>query len=184
MIRSTAFAALVLLAGCGNTPDQPSGQENAAEAAAMTRETAEREGVEPPNAVAVAGEGFGTEDAAGDVPDAADTDTRPSPSATPSARATTTSAVDPFAGRWTGVEGMYLAATPTGAPGRYTLDMRYDLDHRTTLPGRRTDEGIAFTRNGEQLVLTRGTGAQTGLKYLAGKQDCLIVSSGEGYCRA
>lgn len=40
-----------------------------------------------------------------------------------------------------------------------------------------------FERGGETLRLTAGDGDATGLRYLFGKQDCLIVAEGEGYCR-
>jgi hypothetical protein len=43
--------------------------------------------------------------------------------------------------------------------------------------------GLRFTRGGDALLLRQGSGVETGLKYLAGKKDCLVVKSGEGYCR-
>ena len=87
-------------------------------------------------------------------------------------------------GRWTGVEGMYLAVTPKAQTGQYTLEMQYDLDHKVTVDGRDAPGGgIAFTRDGEELVLRPSDGAATGLKYLAEKTDCLTVAQGEGYCR-
>lgn len=89
-----------------------------------------------------------------------------------------------YTGRWIGVEGMYLVVSPGTAPGRYALEMQYDLDHKVTVEGRATDDGIAFDRGGKTLTLKPSDGTATGLKYLAGKTDCLTVASGEGYCRA
>lgn len=101
------------------------------------------------------------------------------PSPTPSASATPRD----LAGRWIGVEGMYLVVTPTG-PGRYALEMQYDLDHKGRYAGRASGNGIAFVRDGKTLTLVPSDGAATGLKYLDGKTDCLTVAPGEGYCRS
>ncbi|GAA4768236.1 hypothetical protein GCM10023219_12690 [Stakelama sediminis] len=91
---------------------------------------------------------------------------------------------DKWVGRWLGVEGMYLDIEKAPEGGDlYTLKMQYDLDHHGTFEGRATPQGIAFTRPDGRHVLRPGDGKATGLKYLADKQDCLIVQSGEGYCR-
>ena len=87
-----------------------------------------------------------------------------------------------WTGKWTGVEGMYVTITPT-EPGKYQLEMQSDLDTKATYDGRDSEHGIQFSRGNEQLSLHRGNGDETGLKYLAGKQECLIVKPGEGYCR-
>ncbi|MFM7349385.1 MAG: hypothetical protein ACKO01_07835, partial [Erythrobacter sp.] len=65
----------------------------------------------------------------------------------------------------------------------YDLEMQSDLDTRGSYTGTATAEGIAFERGGEIRVLRKATGAETGLKWLADKQDCLMVVEGEGYCR-
>ena len=88
-----------------------------------------------------------------------------------------------LAGRWTGVEGMYLAVSPGAAAGRYRLEMQYDLDHKGVFEGEATPQGIVFTRDGKRELLRPTRGDATGLKYLAGKADCLTVKQGEGYCR-
>lgn len=85
-------------------------------------------------------------------------------------------------GRWTGVEGMYVVITPT-ASGTYDLEMQSDLDTKGTYVGKDSEHGIKFSRGDEQLSLYRTAGSETGLKYLADKRDCLMVKSGEGYCR-
>jgi hypothetical protein len=87
-----------------------------------------------------------------------------------------------WAGKWTGVEGMYVTITP-GEPGKYKLDMQSDLDTKGTYDGEDSEHGIKFKRGAEELSLHRGSGDETGLKYLAGKKECLIVKAGEGYCR-
>ncbi|WP_411341884.1 hypothetical protein V6U71_08795 [Sphingopyxis sp. J-6] len=87
-----------------------------------------------------------------------------------------------WAGKWTGVEGMYVTIT-TGEPGKYKLEMQSDLDTKGTYDGNDSEHGIKFKRGTEELSLRRGNGDETGLKYLAGKKECLIVKEGEGYCR-
>ena len=92
-----------------------------------------------------------------------------------------------YAGRWIGVEGMVLdiapAPAPTGAPGRYTLTMQWDLDNKGSFDGVAAGDTIAFDRKGIRETLRPTDGTATGLKYLVGKTDCLTVKPGEGYCR-
>ena len=87
-----------------------------------------------------------------------------------------------WAGKWIGVEGMFVTITP-GEPGKYKLEMQSDLDTKGTYDGADSEHGIKFKRGTEELSLRRGSGDETGLKYLAGKKECLIVKDGEGYCR-
>jgi len=90
-----------------------------------------------------------------------------------------------YTGRWIGVEGMVLdiAPAPTGAPGRYTLTMQWDLDNKGSFDGVAAGDTITFDRNGIRETLRPTNGTATALKYLAGKTDCLTVKPGEGYCR-
>ncbi len=107
----------------------------------------------------------------------------PSPeAAVPAAPADTAKVEADYLGRWTGVEGMYLvvAAKPGGG---VTLDMQWDLDNKGTFDGSVTAEGLRFMRNGTAESAVHTDGNATGLKNLAGKQDCLTVKPGEGYCR-
>lgn len=91
---------------------------------------------------------------------------------------------DDWVGRWVGVEGMYLdIAKAEGGGGKYKLEMQYDLDHNGTYNGTSTEDGIKFTRADGTYTLHHTDGDATGLKYLAGKKDCLTVKQGEGYCR-
>lgn len=87
-----------------------------------------------------------------------------------------------YFGRWTGVEGMYLVVAPKPGGG-VTLEMQWDLDHKGTFEGSVTAEGLRFLRDGEAETAVPTRGDATGLKYLAGKEDCLTVRPGEGYCR-
>jgi hypothetical protein len=87
-----------------------------------------------------------------------------------------------WSGRWTGPEGLFVTITPT-TPEHYSIQMRSDLDTSGTYEGRDDEHGIRFVRNGEALMLYRASGDDTGLKWLAGKRDCLMVKPGEGFCR-
>jgi hypothetical protein len=88
-----------------------------------------------------------------------------------------------YTGRWIGVEGMVLDIAPTATPGRYTLAMQWDLDNKGKFDGIATGDTISFDRNSIRETLRPTNGDATGLKYLAGKTDCLTVKPGEGYCR-
>ncbi|WP_237245790.1 hypothetical protein [Sphingopyxis witflariensis] len=87
-----------------------------------------------------------------------------------------------WAGKWTGPEGMYVTIT-AAEPGKYKLEMQSDLDTKGTYDGSDSEHGIQFARGTEKLSLTRASGDETGLKYLADKKECLKVKDGEGYCR-
>jgi len=88
-----------------------------------------------------------------------------------------------YTGRWIGVEGMVLDIAPATTPGRYTLTMQWDLDNKGVFVGTASGDTISFDRNGLHETLRPTDGNATGLKYLAGKTDCLTVKPGEGYCR-
>ena len=87
-----------------------------------------------------------------------------------------------YVGRWVGVEGTYVnvSARPGGG---VVMEMQWDLDNKDDYEGTVTPEGIRFLRGGVEHVARRTNGDATGLKYLAGKRDCLTVKPGEGYCR-
>lgn len=90
-----------------------------------------------------------------------------------------------YLGKWIGVEGMVLTVAKA-AGGGVTLDMVWGVDpsDKGIFPGSVTAEGLRFTRNGKDEILVPSDGDATGLKWLAGKKDCLTVKPGEGYCRA
>ena len=88
-----------------------------------------------------------------------------------------------YTGRWVGVEGMVLDIAHAGAPGHYDLTMQWDLDNKGIFDGTINGRTITFVRNDIVETLRPTDGDATGLKYLAGKTDCLTVKSGEGYCR-
>lgn len=108
----------------------------------------------------------------------------PTPAPRSAAPRSAAPSTDRLLGRWIGVEGMMLTIAAGSAPGHYMLDMQWDLDHRGTFAGIADGDAIRFERGGVRETLCATDGAATGLKYLAGKRDCLTVKIGEGYCRA
>ena len=94
---------------------------------------------------------------------------------------------DQWVGRWTGVEGLFLEISKddSAGPGHYLLHMRYGLDDDQigTFEGQATAEGIRFNRGDGPQLLSAGDGEATGMKWLLEKEDCLVVATGEGYCR-
>lgn len=93
---------------------------------------------------------------------------------------------DAWVGRWLGPEGLFLDITKdaSGGVGHYAIVNRDNLDREESYSGVAEGSTIRFVRDGKDLVIQPGTGADTGFKYLADKTDCLIVVKGsEGYCR-
>lgn len=90
---------------------------------------------------------------------------------------------DTWAGRWTGPEGLTLDIA-TRDDGDYDLAMRWTLDDEGRFVGRGEGDAILFERAGTSRRLRPATGDETGMKWLAGKRDCLVVEVGsEAYCR-
>ncbi|HUD91245.1 hypothetical protein [Sphingobium sp.] len=93
---------------------------------------------------------------------------------------------DDWVGRWTGPEGLFLdiQPSPDGKPGHYAIANKDNLDRQADYDGVAEGSTIRFVRDGKDLAIRPGKGDETGFKYLAGKQDCLIIAPGqEGYCR-
>lgn len=93
---------------------------------------------------------------------------------------------DAWTGRWLGPEGMFLdiAKDAANGAGHYKIVNQYSLDDKAEFGGIADGSTIRFVRNGKDMVLRPGSGAQTGFKWLADKTDCLIVvPNQEGYCR-
>lgn len=87
-----------------------------------------------------------------------------------------------WAGEWIGVEGMVLTITPD-APDTYKMTIVPDLETEATVTGRDAADGIAYDWEGEIKTLRAGDGAATGLKWLEGKKNCLVIEEGVGFCR-
>jgi len=90
------------------------------------------------------------------------------------------SAADALVGRWTGPEGTALVIAANGAAYQVTVT---NLDGPRDFAGAADPDGVRFTRDGESLLVRKGSGAETGMKWLADKADCVVVAANEGYCR-
>lgn len=112
---------------------------------------------------------------------------KPAPASVQATLVPETPPTDKWVGKWIGVEGLYLTIAKDDSIGRghYLLTMKYSLDDDAvgTFKGAANEDGIAFTRADGPQQLSAGDGEATGLKWLADKKDCLIVDTGEGYCR-
>jgi len=95
-------------------------------------------------------------------------------------RANDTPLTDGWAGRWNGPEGTYLDIA--GANGVYAITVK-DLDAARTFAGSAVGERIEFRRDSSIESLRATNGDATGMKWLAGKTDCLTIKPGEGFCR-
>lgn len=101
----------------------------------------------------------------------------PPPAQQPPAPAPST---DQWTGQWNGPEGTFVRIT--GSNGHYDVTVQ-NLDGPRTFAGTAVGDRIEFERDGQRVALQISDGAGTGMKWLAGKKDCLRVKAGEGYCR-
>lgn len=89
---------------------------------------------------------------------------------------------DAWIGKWVGVEGLALDIAPGPAAGQYALRVSL-LDGTDDYVGTADGDTIRFTRDGRTETIRKAQGDETGLKYLAGKKDCLMIRQSEGFCR-
>lgn len=89
---------------------------------------------------------------------------------------------DAWVGKWVGVEGLFLEIAKAAAPGQYAVRVGL-LDGVNDYTGVADGATIRIDRGPEGATIRAATGAETGLKYLAEKKDCLMIVSGEGFCR-
>lgn len=106
-----------------------------------------------------------------------------SPSASPTGSpAATTGKADTLTGRWEGAEGTFLNVTKTGE--------KFEIEIKNLDPAPKKYEGAAkgdvieFIRDGKPATITTATGDETGMKWLLGKKNCVVITKGsEGYCK-
>ena len=90
-------------------------------------------------------------------------------------------ATDAWIGKWVGVEGLALVIDRGAGPGTYNLTIS-SMDGTTKHVGTADNTRIRFERNGTEYIHA-GKGTDTGLKWLADKNNCLIIKEAEGFCR-
>lgn len=88
---------------------------------------------------------------------------------------------DKWIGKWIGPEGTFLEiASNTDHTYQITIQ---NLDNSRSFKGINIGELIEFERDGHKEIIRASTGAETGMKWLSDKHDCLMIKTGEGYCR-
>jgi hypothetical protein len=87
---------------------------------------------------------------------------------------------DRWAGQWNGPEGTFLRIV--GAQGKYEITIQ-NLDGPRTFQASASGDQVEFVRDGLKESIRATGGAETGMKWLADKSNCLTVRAGEGYCR-
>ncbi len=83
-------------------------------------------------------------------------------------------------GQWNGPEGTFLRLEADD--GKYTVTIQ-NLDGPRSFEGVSSGDTIRFERDGIQESIHASNGAETGMKWLSEKSNCLTVRAGEGYCR-
>lgn len=89
-------------------------------------------------------------------------------------------ATDQWLGKWIGPEGTYLVLARNGA--RYVVEI-HSLDGPATYEGTSAGDRVEFQRNGTTESIHAGSGQETEMKWLLDKRNCLIIRTGEGFCR-
>jgi hypothetical protein len=88
--------------------------------------------------------------------------------------------LDSWLGRWNGPEGTFLELKQDGP--QYVVTIQ-NLDGPKTYPAREAGNHLEFDRDNQVESIHASNGDATGMKWLVGKQDCLTVRRGEGFCR-
>jgi hypothetical protein len=93
---------------------------------------------------------------------------------------------DTWLGRWIGVEGEYMDILPVG--DFYKINV-FNMDGNKTSgiseKAANQKQEIIFYTNEIAQVITAGNGDDTGMKWLAGENNCLIIEGGinTGFCK-
>jgi hypothetical protein len=88
--------------------------------------------------------------------------------------------IDQWLGKWIGPEGTFLVLSKNA--GKYIVEI-HSLDGPAIYEGISAGDRIEFHRNGKTESVHAGNGKDTGMKWLLDKKDCLIIKTGEGFCR-
>ena len=115
-----------------------------------------------------------------DPPTGASSNASSTPTTQSTAALPATNATDRWLGKWIGPEGTYLVLSKNA--GKYVVLIN-SLDGPATYEGTEAGERIEFQRNGRTETIHAGNGHDTGMKWLQDKTNCLIIKTGEGFCR-
>ena len=97
-----------------------------------------------------------------------------------SSGAASTPVADKWLGKWSGPEGTFLQIVRSN--GKYEVIIQ-NLDGPRTFQGQAAGDHVEFERDNVKESLRATNGAETGMKWLSEKSNCLTVRAGEGYCR-
>lgn len=105
-----------------------------------------------------------------------------SPSVDPKAPLAPSAKLTALEGEWPGVEGTKLKVTKNGEKFKVEIT---NLDKKTeTFEGTAKGDAIEFTRKGKVETIKAATAEETGMKWLQGEKNCVVINKGsEGYCR-
>jgi hypothetical protein len=104
-----------------------------------------------------------------------------SPTVDPKAAAAPSAKAVALEGKWTGAEGTHLNVIKKG--DKYAVEIK-NLDKTETFDGFAKGDTIQFKRADKLETITAATGDETGMKWLAGEKNCVVITKGsEGYCR-
>lgn len=104
----------------------------------------------------------------------------PATSQPAAAEAQAPSVASAWSGRWSGPEATFLDVIQDGPALSVAVT---NLDGVRRFDAVEVEGGLAFERDGIRETIKAGNGADTGMKWLADKTQCLVVKAGEGYCR-
>lgn len=93
----------------------------------------------------------------------------------------TASKIDALVGQWPGVEGTSLKVEKKGE--KYEIEIK-NLDGSKKFEGTAKGDVIEFSRNGKTETIKAATAEETGMKWLKGEKNCVVITKGsEGYCK-
>jgi len=88
---------------------------------------------------------------------------------------------DSLVGQWPGVEGTFLKVEKKGE--KFDIEIK-NLDGSKKFEGTAKGDVIEFTRNGKTETIKTATAEETGMKWLKGEKNCVVITKGsEGYCK-
>ena len=110
-------------------------------------------------------------------PDAPSAPAAPEATTAPAAPAP---AANTWVGKWIGPEGTFLELSEVDGAYKVTIQ---SLDGPATYDAVAIEDRVEFQREGTTETIRATSGAETGMKWLLDKKDCLTIKTGEGFCR-
>ena len=104
-----------------------------------------------------------------------------SPAVSPAGDNKSVGKADTLVGTWPGVEGTSLKVEKKGE--KYEIEIK-NLDGSKKYEGTAKGDAIEFPRNGKTETIKAATAEGTGMKWLKGEKNCVVITKGsEGYCK-